>query len=160
MMQGKGVFNMIATMKINDPFQAQTVLSMQLRSYKVEAGLIGTDDIPPLKETTEDLQQCGETFLGWFEDGELCGAIAYKKEENEVDIHRLIVDPVHFRKGIAGKLLQELERSHPHSLYKVATAEKNLPAIRFYEKSGYEKVRTLTINDILTLVFFEKERRL
>ncbi|MHC8521130.1 GNAT family N-acetyltransferase [Rossellomorea sp. H39__3] len=149
---------MIATMDINDPLQAQTVLSMQLRSYKVEAGLIGTDDIPPLKETTEDLQQCGETFLGWFEEGVLCGAIAYKKKKRggHPPSHRRssALPQRHCREASAG-----IGTVSSPSLYKVATAEKNLPAIRFYEKSGYEKVRTLTINDILTLVFLEKERR-
>ncbi|MGX1265440.1 GNAT superfamily N-acetyltransferase [Rossellomorea marisflavi] len=150
---------MIATMDIKAQDCARSVMDMQIRAYKIEAELIGTADLPPLKESLEDLKQSGETFLGWFEGDVLCGAIAYKIEEFAVDIHRLIVDPPHFRKGIAGKLLTELERLHPSILYKVSTAEKNFPATRFYEKSGYRLVRKLEINDILTLVFFEKEGR-
>ena len=43
-------------------------------------------------------------FTAIFEDT-LAGFISFKIDEEEVDIHRLVVSPDHFHKGIATKLL-------------------------------------------------------
>ena len=84
---------------------AEKVLSVQIPSYKVEAEIIGSYDIPPLKDTVETLQNCGEIFFGYFLDKQLCGVMSVKEDKDEIDIHRLIVHPTHFRKGIAQELL-------------------------------------------------------
>lgn len=44
-------------------------------------------------------------FLRLFFEDTLAGFISFKMDEEEVDIHRLVVSPDHFHKGIATKLL-------------------------------------------------------
>ncbi|WP_258309478.1 GNAT family N-acetyltransferase [Cytobacillus oceanisediminis] len=126
-------------------------------SYKVEAELIECSDIPPLKDTVDTLQKCGETFFGYYSNEGLCGAISLKDENNTIDIHRLIVHPDHFRKGIAQKLLEFIERIEGIKSLIVSTGSKNTPAINFYEKNGFKKVNQIIVNENLFLTSLEKK---
>jgi ribosomal protein S18 acetylase RimI-like enzyme len=79
-----------------------------------------------------------------------------KIENEEMDIHRLIVDPDHFRKGIAQSLLSYAERQEGIKRINVSTGSKNTPAVRFYEKNGFQKVKEVIVNEQISLTFFEK----
>ncbi|GGB35718.1 GNAT family N-acetyltransferase [Virgibacillus dakarensis] len=147
---------MIKKMDITNPDLAEKVLNVQLPSYRVEAELIDYDDIPPLKDTVTTLQQCGETFYGYYLDGELAGVIAIKIEQGVMDIHRLIVHPNHFRKGIAKRLLHFIEGKDGVEIIKVTTGSRNSPAINFYEKNGFYSVGVIRVNQYLSLASFEK----
>lgn len=98
----------------------------------------------------------GEQFFGYFLDDELCGAISLKTDHVVVDIHRLVVHPNHFRKGIAQALLDYIEKTYVSIKIKVATGVNNIPAIRFYLKNGFDQVDQVQIDEQLTLAFFEK----
>lgn len=148
---------MIKEIDISNKKSAENVLNIQLPSYMVEAEIIGSYDIPPLKDTIETLKQCGETFFGYYLNEELCGAISIKVEDDEVDIHRLIVHPNHFRKGIAQKLLNFIVSKFEFETIKVATGSKNTPAVSFYKKNGFQNIKEVTINEQLSLTFFEKK---
>jgi ribosomal protein S18 acetylase RimI-like enzyme len=136
---------------------AEEVLNVQIPSYKVEANIIGSYDIPPLKDTVDKLQQCGESFFGYYLQGDLCGAISLKIEKEEIDIHRLIVDPKHFRKGIAQCLLDFVEKQEGIERIKVSTGSKNTPAVSFYKKNRFQKVNEVIVNEQISLTFFEKK---
>jgi ribosomal protein S18 acetylase RimI-like enzyme len=136
---------------------AKDVLNIQIPSYKVEAEIIGSDEIPPLKDTVKTLQECEEIFFGYYEDEELCGAISLEVEDNVVDIHRLIVHPTHFRKGIAQKLLDYVTRNFEAEKIKVATGSKNTPAVNFYKKNDFGNIKEITVNENISLTFFEKK---
>ncbi|WP_442599805.1 GNAT family N-acetyltransferase [Neobacillus sp. D3-1R] len=128
---------------------------IQARMYIFKLAFL---DIPPLKDTIESLQQCEETFFGYFLEEELCGVISFKMNENVLDIHRLIVHPDHFRKGIAQLLLNFVECQFKGitSLI-VTTGAKNRPAIKFYEKNGFIKTEEMIVNECLALSSFEKK---
>jgi ribosomal protein S18 acetylase RimI-like enzyme len=148
---------LIKEIDIRDRKAAEEVLSVQIPSYKVEAELIECSDIPPLKDTVDTLQKCGETFFGYYSNEGLCGAISLKDENNTIDIHRLIVHPDHFRKGIAQKLLEFIERIEGIKSLIVSTGSKNTPAINFYEKNGFKKVNQIIVNENLFLTSLEKK---
>ncbi|WP_394138664.1 GNAT family N-acetyltransferase [Cytobacillus oceanisediminis] len=148
---------MIKEIDIRDRKAAEEVLSVQIPSYKVEAELIECSDIPPLKDTVDTLQKCGETFFGYYLNEALCGAISLKEENNIIDIHRLIVHPDHFRKGIAQKLLEFIESIEGIKSLIISTGSKNTPAINFYEKNGFKKVNQIRVNEHLSLTSFEKK---
>lgn len=57
----------------------------------MEADIIDSHDIPPLKDTVQSLQQCGETFFGYYINKELCGVISIHTDYDIIDIHRLMV---------------------------------------------------------------------
>lgn len=148
---------MIKQIKITNKNNAQAVLDVQLPAYKVEAEIIGSFDIPALKDTIATLQNSEETFFGYYENTQLCGVISIKLIQNEIDIHRLIVHPNYFRKGIAQSLLNFIETKFPTSTaITVATASNNSPAITFYTKNGFHQTQQIKINPELSLTHFKK----
>jgi hypothetical protein len=50
----------IKEMNIQDEEIAKRVLSLQREAYKIEADLIGSMEIPPLKESLQELMDCEE----------------------------------------------------------------------------------------------------
>ncbi|TFD99491.1 GNAT family N-acetyltransferase [Jeotgalibacillus salarius] len=147
---------MIKNIDITDRKNAKEVLQLQLSSYKIEADIIGYQDLPPLKDTTVDLQRSGENFWGYFIEGKLGGVISFKVDQSEIDIHRLIVSPYYLRQGIAQELLDYVEANSKAASIKVSTASKNEPAITFYSKNGFKRTDEVEINPQLSLSSFEK----
>jgi ribosomal protein S18 acetylase RimI-like enzyme len=138
MMKQKGKERMIRKIDIAACEWAKAVLHLQLRSYAVEARLIRFLDIPPLQDTVATLQQCGEQFFGYIEQGQLAGAISYERTEKTVHICRLMVDPDFFRQGIASALIEFVCRKErdAHEII-VMTGSDNIPALRLYERHGF-----------------------
>ena len=149
---------MIRKLDIRVKETAEKVLNIQIPAYQVEAEMIGSFEIPPLKDTVETLQTCGETFFGYYSDEQLGGVISIKTDNNVVDIHRLIVHPNHFRKGIAQALLDFIKVNCKMNRMIVATATKNVPAVRFYKKNGFQVIKEVMVNGNLSLTYFEKKR--
>ncbi|HLR75537.1 MAG TPA: GNAT family N-acetyltransferase [Virgibacillus sp.] len=149
---------MIKKIDITNSEVAKEVLNIQIPSYNVEAKIIDCYDIPPLKDTVESLQQCGETFFGYYLNKELCGVISIKAGDRIIDIHRLMVHPKHFRKGIAKKLLSfiEVELENIEAII-VSTGTKNTPAVAFYLKNGFLKTEETRITECLSLTSFKKQ---
>ena len=67
----------LRALDIADATVAADVLDVQRRAYRIEADLIGTDAIPPLRESVEDLRGCGETFLGAFDGERIAGIVGF-----------------------------------------------------------------------------------
>lgn len=148
---------MINTIDITADEEAEAVWYLQQTAYRVEAELIGFADLPPLMETVADLKQCGETFIGWFEEEELAAALSYTDNGSELEVCRLMVHPACFRRGIGRRLMQEAEarRELGTSRIRVSTGTRNLPALRLYESCGFatEKVREVAPGvELTTLV--------
>jgi ribosomal protein S18 acetylase RimI-like enzyme len=149
---------MIRKLNLQHEVEAQHLLDLQQKSYTVEARLIGYHDIPPLHDSLERLQQCTETFYGYFVKRQcLVGAISYKREGRVLDIHRLMVHPNHFRKGIAASLLQFVERAEDGvDTITVATGTKNKPAIHLYRRFGFRETENRELTPGISMTFFEK----
>ncbi|MEH7884090.1 GNAT family N-acetyltransferase [Bacillus sp. JJ1609] len=133
------------------------MLELQRASYKIEAELIGTYEIPPLKETFEQLQNCGETFIGYYRENKLAGAVSYKREAGTLDIHRVMVHPDFFRRGIAAKLIVHIESLEKNtSNIIVSTGAANVPAVMLYEKLGFVRQEDMIVGDSLRIANFKK----
>lgn len=149
---------MIKKIDITNPKVSKEVLSIQISSYKVEAEIIDYFDIPPLKDTVQSLQECGETFFGYYLNKEICGVISLKAVGGIIDVHRLMVHPSHFRKGIAQKLLNFIEvQMKDFKVIAVSTGTKNTPAVTFYLKNGFIKTGEIRITEHLSLTSFKKK---
>jgi ribosomal protein S18 acetylase RimI-like enzyme len=150
----------IVRLDIADSNTASAVLELQRRAYRVEADLIGSDGIPPLWETLDEVRACGEEFLGAVLDGGLAGAISWRFDEGTLDIHRLVVDPDRFRRGIATKLVQpvlEAEAAAQRAI--VQTGADNAPAIALYLREGFEHVGEVEVGDGLRISQLAKQLR-
>ena len=150
--------NLIKKIDITNPIVAEKVLNIQIRSYSVEAKIISFYEIPPLKDTIETLKKTEETFFGYYLNGELCGVISIKIEKGIIDIHRLMVHPEHFNKGIASSLLSFIEENiEDCETIIVATGTKNEPAVTFYLKNGFFERGKKSVPEQLSLSFFKKK---
>ena len=76
----------------------------------MEAELISSCDLPPMKDRADTLRRCGETFYGYFVEVRLAGAISYKSAHGIMNVYRLMVRLDGFRKGIARCFLGHVER--------------------------------------------------
>lgn len=147
----------IRRLRIEDETTAQNVLSVQIPSYRVEAEIIGFDGIPPLYDTVERLMACGETFYGYFVADELAGALAYKRAGDVLDIHRMMVHPAHFRKGIASALLQYVLTAETGIRQAVvSTGAANQPAKDLYLRHGFIEVGQREVAPGVSISLFEK----
>ncbi len=133
----------IAPLDLAAPGLADELVALQRAGYRVEADLIGAASLPVLHETAAQLRDSGETFLGArLAGGRLAGAVSYKRlADGSVDIHRLVVDPAAFRRGIATALLEALDAAAPAARTLVATGAANAPARALYERRGFRAVR-------------------
>ena len=147
----------IRELDLSNELELKEILELQKASYAVEADLIDSSDIPPLNDTLRTLESCGETFYGYVPEGEILGAISYKRMGWGVDLHRLAVRPDHFRKGIARSLVGYVEAVERKSdRFVVSTGSNNFPAKRFYRSLGFKKTGESEVASGLRVTFFEK----
>lgn len=148
---------MITKLDFSNDHIVREVLDLQLEAYKVEAEIIGFEEIPPLKDTINTLRACGETFYGYFVEEKLAGIISFKIYDDVLDIHRVAVHPQFFRRGIANKLISFIEKCH-RDIKKiiVSTGKENKPAVKLYLNNDYKKVEDIEIEEGFYLTAFEK----
>ena len=144
----------VRRLDLGDQAMVEAIVGLQRASYALEAELIGTYDLPPLKETPAQLAQTRETFLGAF-DPDLVGAVSYRRRWGTLDIHRLVVHPSALRRGVASTLLAALPSARRTV---VSTAAANLPARALYERHGFTLVREVTVPPGIELIHLERRR--
>jgi ribosomal protein S18 acetylase RimI-like enzyme len=128
----------LVRLDLSDASTASQLLRLQREAYRVEAGLIGSDEIPPLRETLAELQACGETFVGAFVGGVLAGAISWRIDGETIDLHRLVVHPAHFREGLGVALVRAALAAEPEARRAIVqTGAANEPAIALYLRQGF-----------------------
>ncbi|MEK3979601.1 GNAT family N-acetyltransferase [Psychrobacillus sp. FSL K6-2836] len=152
---------MIQLINHKDEKVAESILSIQLPAYKVEADLIGFDGIPQLLDTIEDIKNSKELFFGKLDGSKLVGFLSYEDTEELIDICRLVVDPNYFRKGIASELIDYLlSIKNSEKNVVVSTGAKNVPAITLYERHNFKKVADIEIepNFYITQLTYEGKK--
>jgi ribosomal protein S18 acetylase RimI-like enzyme len=131
---------------LSDEATVSQLLELQQRAYRVEADLIGSDEIPQLRETLAELQASGETFLGADVGGRLAGAISWRVDGETIDLHRLIVEPSHFREGIGTALVRGALAGEPRARQAVVqTGAANRPALELYRREGFAVIAELEV---------------
>jgi len=142
-----------------DPTQdgdlAGTLLAIQRAAYGVEASLIGDHRIPPLHEDVEELRAAFLRWLGAFDDGDrLIGAVAWVEDADELDINRLVVDPVAHRRGTGRELVQAVLSWAGSRRTTVSTGRRNLPARTLYQRLGFEQLEDTEVEPDLWITRF------
>jgi len=149
-------FSMIKKLDNSNQDIAHQIFCVFQRSYKVEAQLIRALEFPPLLRRVEDIKNATTCFYGFSENDCLMAVIEIEVEGKRLDIHSLTVDPNHFKKGIANKLMYYVLDNVEFTDAIVETATANIPAINLYKKHGFvESKRWTPAHGIqkLTMVF-------
>ena len=150
----------LGRLDLRDDGLADEILALQQGAYRVEADLIGSDEIPPLSETLEELRSCGEEFLGAYVGSALAGFVSWRLDGITLDLHRLVVDPEHFRLGIGTRLLRAALDAEPRARRAVVqTGARNRPARALYERAGFRELGSREPVPGLTVTLFERHLR-
>ncbi|MGE1209756.1 GNAT family N-acetyltransferase [Bacillus pumilus] len=128
---------------------AKQILHIQLAAYQQEAEQIGYADLPPLKETIQDVMKAKEQFIGFEQKGILLGVASYEEQKDYLIISRLAVHPKALKQGIGTRLMSTImEKNVPIEL---TTGQKNTPAKKLYEKLGFLETGVIHVAKELTL---------
>ena len=137
----------------------QEILALQYLAYQSEAALFGNKDIPPLKETIEELTEEFNkgTILKLVEDGKIIGSVRAYAKNGTAYIGKLMVHPDHRCKGYGTLLLTEIEKCFPDCRFELFTSTRSEDNIRLYQKLGYLIYDRKEITDELVFVYLEKQ---
>lgn len=135
------------------------ILQLQYLAYQSEADLFGSRDIPPLKQTLDEVigeYNAGIVLKMLDNSGNIIGSVRAKEDKGTVYIGKLMVHPQHRCHGYGTRLLNEIERYFPDKRYELFTSTRSKDNIRLYQKSGYKVFKHEAVNDELQFVFLEK----
>ena len=136
----------------------QEILDLQYLAYQSEAALFGNKDIPPLKETLEELIEefNNGLILKMMSDDKIIGSVRAHEKDGTAYIGKLMVHPDYRCKGYGSGLLNEIEKCFPGRRYELFTSTRSEDNIRLYQKLGYEIFDRKEISDELVFVYLEK----
>ena len=149
---------MILKAEYND---LREILDLQYLAYQSEAALFGSQDIPPLKQTLDEVIEEFNTgiILKLVIDNKIIGSVRAKEQNGTVYIGKLMVHPDHRRRGYGSQLLSEIESYFPDKRYELFTSTRSIDNIRLYLKMGYTIFDRKAVNDELQFVYLEKQGR-
>ena len=136
----------------------EEILQLQYLAYQSEAALFKSRDIPPLKETLDEVIEEFEagTVLKLVEEGKIIGSVRASEKDGTVYIGKLMVHPTRQRRGYGRHLLEEIEKCYPGKRYELFTSTRSIDNISLYQKCGYKIYDNKVINDELEFVYLEK----
>ena len=137
----------------------QEILYLQYLAYQCEAELFGSKDIPPLKQTLDEVIEefnNGIILKLTDENGTIIGSVRATEKNGTVYIGKLMVHPDHRCKGYGTKLLSEIESCYPDRRYELFTSTRSVDNIRLYEKVGYKIFDRKPVDNELVFVYMEK----
>ena len=135
------------------------ILELQYLAYQSEAELFGTRDIPPLKQTIDEivLEYNDGVILKLTDDNNvIIGSVRAREISGTAYIGKLMMHPDFRRKGYGTRLLKEIERCFPNKRYELFTSTKSKDNIRLYQKNGYREYKQEAVSDELIFVYLEK----
>ena len=148
-------------MTITPALQADlpAILALQRLAYQSEARLLNDDNIPPLRQTLDDLERelrTGTILKLTDDDGAILGSVRGHAQGGVFHIGKLMVHPAHQGKGYGTQLLSAMERASGMAQFELFTSDKSTRNIRLYERAGYVWVREEQVSPSLRFVFLGK----
>ena len=137
----------------------QEILQLQYLAYQSEAALFGNKDIPPLKQTLDEVIE--EYHKGIIlkmvdTDNLIIGSIRAWEMKETVYVGKLMVHPDYRHRGYGTKLLRRIEEYYPQKRYELFTSTRSIDNIRLYQKMGYQEFDRRRVDDQLEFVYMEK----
>ena len=146
------------TIKKAERSDLKEILQLQYIAYQSEADLFGSRDIPPLKQSLDEVVEewNSGTILKMTDNNTIIGSVRAKESGGTVYIGKLMVHPDYRHKGYGTMLLSEIEKCFPDKRYELFTSTRSLDNIRLYQKMGYMTFARKAVNDELEFVYMEK----
>lgn len=134
------------------------ILDLQYLAYQSEAALFGNKDIPPLKETLDEvIKEYNEGLvLKMMCEDKIIGSVRAKEKNGTVYIGKLMVDPDYQKRGFGKRLLIEVEKYYPGKRYELFTSTRSAANIRLYNSVGYKEFDQKAVDEELVFVYMEK----
>ena len=136
----------------------QKILQLQYLSYQSEAALLGRRDIPPLKQTLDEVADeynNGVILKMVNDENTIIGSVRAKEVKGTVYIGKLMVHPNYRHNGYGTKLIKEIEEYFPNKRYELFTSTRSKDNIRLYQSLGY-KIFDSKIIDEIQFIYMEK----
>ena len=137
----------------------QEILNLQYLAYQSEAALFGSRDIPPLKQTLDEvIEEYHKGIILKLEgtNGQIIGSIRAWEMKETIYIGKLMVHPDYRHRGYGTKLLSEIEKYYPQKRYELFTSTRSIDNIRLYQRLGYQEFDRRRVDDQLEFIFMEK----
>ena len=147
------------TIKKAEQKDLKEILALQYLAYQSEAKLFGSMDIPPLKQTIEEVYdeyEKGTVLKAVDGAGTIIGSVRAYRENETVYIGKLMVHPSMQNQGLGTKLLLAMEQEYPNQRYELFTSTKSISNIRLYERLGYKIFKEESVSEELQFVYLEK----
>ena len=147
---------MIKQLNNKDTIIAKRIRNVFQVSYVIEAQLLKAKNFPPLNRTLDDFIKSDTQFYGYWNNKALAAVVEIRANENTTLIQSLVVDPIYFRQGIAGKLINFVFENYNSKIFNVETGLANLPAIKLYERFGFVEIKQYDTEIGIRKIRFEK----
>jgi ech hydrogenase subunit C len=137
------------------------ILALQKIAYRSEAELYGDDSVPALGQTMEQITADFDRmiFIKAVVNGKIIGSIRGRRDGDVAQISRVAVHPYFQRKGLATRLIKQIEQEVGNvRTYEAFTGHQSLRNLHLYEKMGYRQVRTEPFTPTVNWVYLQKER--
>ncbi len=137
----------------------KAILELQYLAYQSEAKLFNNRNIPPLKQTLQDLEnefEKGIMLKAVDENKNIIGSVRAYCDNKSAYISKLMVHPSKQGCGIGTQLLSAIEKEYIGHRLELFTSTRSTNNIRLYERLGYRIFKQESITDELQFVYLEK----
>jgi GNAT superfamily N-acetyltransferase len=142
------------------PGDGDVILAVQRLAFAPAAERYDIPDLPPLVETAGEVDADIErhaVLLALDADGSIVGSVRGEQRGDCVYVGRLVVRPDRQRRGIATRLMVEIEARFPEAeCFELFTGNLNEPGMGLYLKLGYSECRRERVTDLLEVVYLRK----
>ena len=119
---------------------AASLLRLQHDAYRVQARLIGSEQLRSLAADDETLPAWRGRYGVAWRGTQLVGAVAWRTLGDTAEIDRIMVEPAAHREGVASALLQAVLAELVGVRIDTWTGRDNTPGIALYQRFGFESL--------------------
>ena len=144
-----------------DPADAEEILALQRLAYEVEARLYNDWQLPTMTQALDDLLVEFEemTILKACLGGAIIGSVRGRQAGDSCYVGRIMVHPDHRRRGLAARLMLELEDHFPEvTRFHLFTGAKSAGNLQLYLGLGYVVVGEQVYSPRISIILLEKIR--
>ena len=135
------------------------ILQLQYLAYQSEAELFGSRDIPPLRQTLDEVieEYNSGIILKMTDRDKIIGSVRAKECDGTVYIGKLMVHPDYRHCGYGTKLLNEIESYFSQKRFVLFTSTRSINNLRMYQRMGYKEFERKDVTAELEFIYLEKK---